>query len=128
MERLRIFLDFRLRFEKPEIFEEEERELKPKEKKFVREITTSTLPSHLAKVPQQSNTCDCGVFLCKYVEEFLKKPFGIPIQVTDLFSQNVEVSALRIEIKNLLKSFQVPQAKSKKNEVQEISDSDSDSD
>ena len=29
-------------------------------------------PSHLLKVPQQPNHCDCGVFLLHYVERFVE--------------------------------------------------------
>lgn len=33
-----------------------------------------TMPEQRAKVPQQDNHCDCGVFMLQYVEQYLKKP------------------------------------------------------
>ncbi|KAG5439482.1 hypothetical protein PCANB_002056 [Pneumocystis canis] len=71
-----------------------------------------------AKVPQQSNYCDCGVFLLHYVEQFLNDPdkvlpfildhhnkTSISSDMKDLWGQE-KISSLRSELRLLIKHLQ----------------------
>ena len=40
-----------------------------------RDFSATGLPGCNPKVPNQTNSCDCGVFVLQYAEEFLKEPF-----------------------------------------------------
>ncbi|KAG4306493.1 hypothetical protein PORY_000481 [Pneumocystis oryctolagi] len=82
------------------------------------ELDKANIAGIHAKVPQQSNYCDCGVFLLHYVEQFLNDPDRVlpfilnhhnktPISsdIKDLWGQE-KISSLRSELRLLIKHLQ----------------------
>ena len=47
-------------------------------------VDSKTLPIVPPKVPLQSNSCDCGVFVVVFAEEFLKAQIKTPLIATQL--------------------------------------------
>lgn len=62
-----------------------ERKKEPEAKSFDKDAIKGSHP----KVPGQDNFCDCGVYVCQYVESFFADPitdFSLPIKKPDWFS------------------------------------------
>ncbi|CAJ2507735.1 Uu.00g089210.m01.CDS01 [Anthostomella pinea] len=60
-------------------------------------------------VPEQSNHCDCGVYVLGYIEEFLKNPDKFVrslLQHDDEIEWNLDPSVLRNEIRDLIFAMQ----------------------
>ncbi|XP_037959959.1 sentrin-specific protease 6-like [Teleopsis dalmanni] len=65
------------------------------------------MPGHCVKVPQQTNSTDCGLFLLQYVEQFFKDPvtdYRLPIKLCNWFD-TLTVTRKREEISNLLQQL-----------------------
>jgi len=65
-------------------------------------IIADDLPMKNIKVPQQDNTCDCGVYVLHFAELFSSTPFdGSDVNRTDWFNKEA-IKAKRREIKKLI--------------------------
>ncbi|KAJ1982585.1 hypothetical protein H4R35_000211 [Dimargaris xerosporica] len=52
-------------------------------------VVMPKLPGTYAKVPLQTNHCDCGVFVLEYVESFLREPmFFLEVMMNRLGGRN----------------------------------------
>ncbi|XP_067645133.1 uncharacterized protein velo isoform X2 [Eurosta solidaginis] len=66
------------------------------------------MPGHCAKVPQQNNFTDCGLYLLQYVEHFFKDPikdYRLPIKQLSNWFDTITVTRKREEISHLLQQL-----------------------
>ncbi|XP_065831736.1 sentrin-specific protease 7-like [Oscarella lobularis] len=71
-------------------------------------FTPKNLPLSSPKVPQQPNSCDCGIFLCQFVESFFKNPiqdYNFPIALQKWFDVNQLVTQKRRELRDIIISL-----------------------
>lgn len=64
------------------------------------------MPGHNAKVPQQNNFTDCGLFVLQYVEEMIRNPIGdfkLPIKALKSWFGIQKVTRKREDIAMLIK-------------------------
>lgn len=68
--------------------------------------TKSNMQGHKAKVPQQENLTDCGLFLLQYVEHFFEEPirdFRLPLEsLVNWFDPDIVTVHKREEIAQLI--------------------------
>lgn len=66
------------------------------------------MPGHNAKVPQQNNFTDCGLFVLQYVEEMIKTPiadFRLPIKELKTWFNTQKVTRKREDIAMLIRKL-----------------------
>jgi len=123
LEKIRFFLEIRYRIEKSILKEN-----------TPRIISKESLPSFQCLVPMQDNFHDCGVFVCKYLESFIKNPSdSIPLEAPTWFDPEKDIIEMRNRIKYLIISKRKEEKylpkiskekEKKKEEIIEIYDSD----
>lgn len=68
----------------------------------------NTMPGHNAKVPQQNNFTDCGLFVLQYVEEMIRNPIGdfkLPMKELKTWFNTQKVTRKREDIAVLIRSL-----------------------
>lgn len=71
-------------------------------------FTEHNTPGQILKVPQQTNSYDCGPYLLQYVEQFFNDPvknFELPILHLSNWFETIVVTRKREEVANLIKSL-----------------------
>ncbi|KAI1099861.1 cysteine proteinase [Jackrogersella minutella] len=83
-----------------------------KDKKGIEISTPGALGMTAKDVPQQTNYCDCGLYLLGYIQEFLRSPDTFVrsiLQRRDGIAWNLNPSQLRTEIRDLIFELQKEQ-------------------
>lgn len=84
------------------------RKASPETPKSGKTFDKDQMPGHNAKVPQQNNFTDCGLFVLQYVEEMIRNPiadFRLPVKSLQTWFNTQKVTRKREEIAVLIRKL-----------------------